>query len=416
VLLRAAPDELAHAAPELLRALLFCRVPEWAEAEAGRPEDRPEAQRLRGLCALLAAQPASAGGAALAEVYSPHLDQYQRLLLLDGLCLAAHELCSPLSAPRLEQGVGAPRVVAGGGGGGGGKEPAALAGGRGGEGGAGGAALDGGGRGRVVAPGMREAGSRVWGRAALARRGAPAPPVFLNRWAGGQGRAGACLAPLAPLPWSLSSRAHCNGMFPARLPPPLVASSPGVRWNCPPLAPCPRPPHLPLLPPAPPHPPTHTPPRRFADVALPWTLGLLRECDVRKHGLDLFGRCARTGCRCLPSVCARPLPPHSPSYTHPTPQGLGAPGPPADHAGHLRRGRRAVARRRACGGRAAGAAAGAGGALPRRALRQEVRRGGRRGGSLGGLLGEGGGWARSLEGRARMGARACGGRRLGAGC
>jgi hypothetical protein len=260
VLLRAAPDELAHAAPELLRALLFCRVPEWAEAEAGRPEDRPEAQRLRGLCALLAAQPASAGGAALAEVYSPHLDQYQRLLLLDGLCLAAHELCSPLSAPRLEQGVGAPRVVAGGGGGGGGKEPAALAGGRGGEGGAGGAALDGGGRGRVVAPGMREAGSRVWGRAARARRGAPAPPVFLNRWAGGQGRAGACLAPLAPLPWSLSSRAHCNGMFPARLPPPLVASSPGVRWNCPPLAPCPRPPHLPLLPPAPPHPPhTHLP-------------------------------------------------------------------------------------------------------------------------------------------------------------
>ncbi len=25
-------------------------------------------------------------------------------------------------------------------------------------------------------------------------------------------------------------------------------------------------------------------------MALPWTLGLLRECHVRKHGVDLFGR------------------------------------------------------------------------------------------------------------------------------
>lgn len=33
---RAAPDELRVAAPELSRALLYCRVPDWAEVEAQR--------------------------------------------------------------------------------------------------------------------------------------------------------------------------------------------------------------------------------------------------------------------------------------------------------------------------------------------------------------------------------------------
>ena len=33
---RAAPDELPGAAAELSRALLYCRVPDWAEVEAQR--------------------------------------------------------------------------------------------------------------------------------------------------------------------------------------------------------------------------------------------------------------------------------------------------------------------------------------------------------------------------------------------
>jgi hypothetical protein len=37
VLVRAAPDELPVVAPELSRALLHCRVPEWAEPDPGTP-------------------------------------------------------------------------------------------------------------------------------------------------------------------------------------------------------------------------------------------------------------------------------------------------------------------------------------------------------------------------------------------
>ena len=36
VLLRACPDELEQVAPELVRALMHCRLPDWAEAEAKR--------------------------------------------------------------------------------------------------------------------------------------------------------------------------------------------------------------------------------------------------------------------------------------------------------------------------------------------------------------------------------------------
>lgn len=28
----------------------------------------------------------------------------------------------------------------------------------------------------------------------------------------------------------------------------------------------------------------------FLDVALPWAAGLLRDCDQKRHGVDLFGR------------------------------------------------------------------------------------------------------------------------------
>ncbi len=36
VLLRANPKELPMLAPEMVRALMHCRIPEWAEAEAKR--------------------------------------------------------------------------------------------------------------------------------------------------------------------------------------------------------------------------------------------------------------------------------------------------------------------------------------------------------------------------------------------
>jgi len=112
-LVRAAPDELRHHAPELARALVHCRVPEWVEVEAGTPEaDLPDERRLRSLVALLAGAPEAAGDAVAAEAFSPHADLHQRLLSLDALAAAAQELSDPRLAPRLEVGPrGAPRVV-----------------------------------------------------------------------------------------------------------------------------------------------------------------------------------------------------------------------------------------------------------------------------------------------------------------
>lgn len=50
MLIRAQPDELSHYAAELARALLHCRVPEWADAEPDTPADAlPAEQRLRGM-------------------------------------------------------------------------------------------------------------------------------------------------------------------------------------------------------------------------------------------------------------------------------------------------------------------------------------------------------------------------------
>ncbi|EFJ42875.1 hypothetical protein VOLCADRAFT_97060 [Volvox carteri f. nagariensis] len=168
--IRAAPDELGLMAPELIRSLLHCRVPEWAEMEAdvdeqsaggseeevthgspgrpapgegpnlgvgrggvGRSRQGPTgvvgpagrsavgaaaaavaaagsssalAQRRRSLVALLALVPLAAGDALLPEIYSPHLDMHQRLTLLDALAAAAAELADPRVAPRLTQGPG----------------------------------------------------------------------------------------------------------------------------------------------------------------------------------------------------------------------------------------------------------------------------------------------------------------------
>jgi hypothetical protein len=56
---------------------------------AYRPEDLPALQRLRALAALTACAPLQGGDSLIAEVYSPHLDIYQRLLILDVLGAAA---------------------------------------------------------------------------------------------------------------------------------------------------------------------------------------------------------------------------------------------------------------------------------------------------------------------------------------
>ena len=54
-----------------------------------RPGDKPDVRRFRSMQALLAMCPYEGGDALLAEVYSPHLDTYQRLLILDTLGAAA---------------------------------------------------------------------------------------------------------------------------------------------------------------------------------------------------------------------------------------------------------------------------------------------------------------------------------------
>ncbi|GLI69267.1 hypothetical protein VaNZ11_013803, partial [Volvox africanus] len=124
-IIRAAPDELGLLAPELVRSLLHCRVPEWAqegpegrEGSSGRgvavPADSTQGassppallQHRNCLVALLAVAPLAAGDALLPEIYSPHLDLHQRLTLLDSLTAAAAELADPRVAPRLTQGPG----------------------------------------------------------------------------------------------------------------------------------------------------------------------------------------------------------------------------------------------------------------------------------------------------------------------
>ena len=141
--------------------------------------------------ALSALCPLHAGDVLLAELYSPHLDTYQRLLVLDVLSSAAQEMAQPPEqAPRLElppRGGGAPCVVypsqgipSGALTGGSGRRPglpavAAV-------GAEGGALRAGGGGGRT----------RVWGPVALRKRGEAAPKTHRNvfadvalRWAAG---------------------------------------------------------------------------------------------------------------------------------------------------------------------------------------------------------------------------------------
>ncbi|KAA6428351.1 MAG: hypothetical protein FRX49_01946 [Trebouxia sp. A1-2] len=100
--LLAAPDELKHYAGELSRALLHVRTPGWADDEAQTPEDKPQVQRYRSIVALLVAVPEMAGASLTSELYSPHLDVHQRMLILETLATAAQQMANP----RLRLGAG----------------------------------------------------------------------------------------------------------------------------------------------------------------------------------------------------------------------------------------------------------------------------------------------------------------------
>jgi hypothetical protein len=58
-------------------------------------------QRQRALAAVLSLSPLTSGDTVIAELYSPNLDQYQRMLILDALAGAAAEMADPRKAPQL---------------------------------------------------------------------------------------------------------------------------------------------------------------------------------------------------------------------------------------------------------------------------------------------------------------------------
>lgn len=97
--------EVAKAAPELLRTLIFCSPPEWAcNQHTPTSTMHPDKRRLGTLAAVMARSPESTPDAAIAQMFTEHLDVSQRLLVLDALCAAAHELAGrrlmpPLTAP-----------------------------------------------------------------------------------------------------------------------------------------------------------------------------------------------------------------------------------------------------------------------------------------------------------------------------
>jgi len=253
VLVRAQPDELPVVAPELARSLLHSKVPVWASgtepgatANGGSSSSSSsragghnvsglsssaEGQRLSALTAVLSLSPLTVGDTVIAELYSPHLDQYQRMLILDSLVAAADEMANPRKAPRLAAaGPGStPKLL-----------PSAEA-----EAvnrriGSAAAADD---AGAVAKPGLVETSSRRWGRVSLAKQKQ------------GQLAGGGCYT-------------AGNSSMGGSSDPSAAAAAPGAAGAS----------------------GSRTYRNRFAPVAIRWTSMLLQQCDVRKHGIDLFGR------------------------------------------------------------------------------------------------------------------------------
>ena len=64
-------------------------------------EASPEARRLHCLAALCALCPVPSGDTLVRELFSPHVDMHQRLLVLNALTAGAYEMSHPEQAPRL---------------------------------------------------------------------------------------------------------------------------------------------------------------------------------------------------------------------------------------------------------------------------------------------------------------------------
>ncbi|KAG0631011.1 hypothetical protein M758_1G220500 [Ceratodon purpureus] len=93
-LIRAMPVELDNSAEELAQALVHVRS--GANAVEGE-EEKLENQRHGALVALLVCAPLSSIVIVTQEIFSPHLDISQRLLLLDAIADAAQELAGKLT-------------------------------------------------------------------------------------------------------------------------------------------------------------------------------------------------------------------------------------------------------------------------------------------------------------------------------
>ena len=148
-LVRCQPEELVLSAPDLIRSLLHCRIPEWAEKEAKSNEEDPQMQRIKCLIALISLCPVASGDTVLSELYSPHLDTFQRLLILDTLKSAAEEMTG--SAASIT--------------GGSSSNPSARS-----------SALEG----PSSSAGVGK--TRVWGKMALRKRAEPLPATHTNRF------------------------------------------------------------------------------------------------------------------------------------------------------------------------------------------------------------------------------------------
>lgn len=100
---RASPQrEVAKAAPELMRSLLYVSIPEWAAEE--RPSSdplHPQMRRLGSMAAALAAAPQEAADATFEHMFTDNVDTEQRLLALDCFAAAAAELSGEPRLPAL---------------------------------------------------------------------------------------------------------------------------------------------------------------------------------------------------------------------------------------------------------------------------------------------------------------------------
>ncbi|KAJ6825038.1 telomere length regulation protein TEL2-like protein [Iris pallida] len=88
-LVRALPDELPHISGDLVRALVHVRC---SDVTVEGEEDSAEGKRQKALIALIVTSPFEALDVLTKLLYSPNVDVGQRILILDVMTEAAHEL------------------------------------------------------------------------------------------------------------------------------------------------------------------------------------------------------------------------------------------------------------------------------------------------------------------------------------